>query len=144
MRISQRLSTLAPLGVAAAFLISGAVHLLRPATFRDLIPAALPAPDAWILASGAAELICGYGLVRRRRWAGPASAALLLGVLPGNVQMALDASQGRGALGDYPVLAWARVPLQAPLIWAVLRKRPDKGPDKGPHQRVARASRTIR
>lgn len=115
---------LAPLAVAAAFLLSGTVHLVRPATFRHLIPDALPAPDAWIYASGAAELICGYGLITRRRWAGPASAALLIAVLPGNVQMAVDASNGRGSLGGHPVLAWARVPLQAPLIWAVLQRRP--------------------
>jgi uncharacterized membrane protein len=123
MRISQRFRSLAPLAVAAAFLLSGTVHLLRPATFRDLIPDALGAPDAWVYASGVAELICAYGLFTRRRWAGLASAALLIAVLPGNVQMALDASHGRGALADHPVLAWARVPLQAPLIWAVLQGR---------------------
>jgi uncharacterized membrane protein len=123
MRTSQRLRSLAPLAVGTAFLLSGTVHLVRPATFRDLIPQALGAPDAWVYASGAAELICAYGLLTRRRWAGLASAALLIAVLPGNVQMALDASHGRGALAGRPVLAWARVPLQAPLIWAVLQAR---------------------
>lgn len=133
MRTPQRLSTLAPLGVAAAFLLSGTVHLLRPATFRALIPDILPAPDAWILASGAAEVICGYGLITRRRWAGLASAVLLIAVLPGNVQMALDASQGRGSLAEHPVLAWARVPLQVPLIWAVLQSRGKPPAARAPH-----------
>lgn len=123
MRTSPRFRNLAPLAVAAAFLLSGTVHLLRPATFRALIPGALPAPDAWIYASGAAELICAFGLATRRSWAGPASAALLVAVLPGNVQMAVDASNGRGSLADHPGLAWARVPLQVPLIWAVLQSR---------------------
>lgn len=123
MRAADRIRDLAPLAVAAAFLASGVVHLVRPATFRDLIPDALPAPDAWIYASGVAELVCGYGLVRRRPWAGPASAALLVAVLPGNVQMALDAADGRGALANRPVLAWARVPLQGLLFWAVLQRR---------------------
>lgn len=124
MRATERVRALAPLAVAAAFLASGVVHLVRPATFRDLIPDALPAPDAWIYASGVAELICGYGLLTRRRWAGPASAALLVAVLPGNVQMAIDASNGRGALAGHPAAAWARVPIQVPLIWAVLQRRP--------------------
>ncbi len=118
----DRLRAAAPLAVAAAFLASGVTHLVRPGVFRSLIPPALPAPDAWIYASGAAELVCAYGLVRRRAWAGPASAALLVAVLPGNVQMALDAGQGRGALAGRPALAWARIPLQAPLIWAALQR----------------------
>ncbi len=43
--------------------------------------------------SGVAELVCAAGLLARRRWAGPASVAVLLAVWPGNFQMALDVTR---------------------------------------------------
>lgn len=112
--------------VAVAFLASGPLHLARPQVFLPLIPPALPAPRGIVYASGVAELVCGAGLLTGARWAGPASAVLLAGLTPGNVQMALNATRaarrrgGRGRLA-YAAGCWARVPLQLPLIRAVLR-----------------------
>src|SRR6059058_4469381 len=79
--------------VVGAFLASGTVHLLRPATFLPLMPRLVPAHREVIYASGVAELLCAAGLLhpRTRRMAGRASAALLVGVFPGNLKMALDA-----------------------------------------------------
>lgn len=115
----------APYAIATAFAASSVLHLLRPRVFRTLIPPQLPNPDAWVYASGVAEATCAAGLFTRQPWAGPATAAVLLGVLPGNVQMALDAGSGRNrGVADNKVLAWARVPLQAPMIWAALQNRP--------------------
>lgn len=122
----RRVTRWAPYGVAAAFAASGTLHLLRPRTFTPLIPRALPRPTEIVYASGAAELACAAGLVTRARWAGPASAALLLAILPGNVQMAVDATAaarrrrtpGRVA---FAAACWVRVPLQLPLVRAVLR-----------------------
>lgn len=87
----ERARRWAPFGLAAVFLLSGTVHLVRPETFRPLIPDGLPAP-AINAVSGVAELICAAGLLTRAPWAGPASAVLLVAVLPGNVTQAIRAS----------------------------------------------------
>ncbi|MEX2182925.1 MAG: DoxX family protein [Chloroflexota bacterium] len=113
----------APLGLAALFGASGLLHLVRPDVFLPLIPRGLPGPDVIVAVSGIAELACALGLVTRHPWAGPASAALLVAVFPGNVQYALDqvADPGAGTLGV--ALAWLRLPLQVPMIWAALQAR---------------------
>lgn len=107
--------------VAGAFVVSGTVHLVKPEVFEPLMPSWVPAHRELIYASGVAELLCAAGLVapRTRRLAGYASALLLVGVFPGNVKMAQDASR----TGNTPlkVAAYARLPLQAPMIRAVLR-----------------------
>ena len=112
-----------PLGVAALFAGSGVLHLIRPDIFLPLVPRGLPAPDAIVAVSGLAELACAAGLATRQPWAGPASVALLIAVFPGNVQFALD--QGADPSADPRVVAgaWLRLPLQVPLIWAVLQGR---------------------
>ncbi len=112
--------------VAGAFLTSGIAHLARPSLFHPAMPRYLPRHRELIYASGVAELACGAGLLTKQRWAGPASAALLLAVWPANLQMAVDATtraRGRG----YPAAdvtraagLWARMPAQIPMIKAVL------------------------
>jgi uncharacterized membrane protein len=97
--------------VAAAFSLSGAVHLIHPSTFTAIVPDLLPAHTAVVYASGVAELVCAVGLWRRDRWAGIASALLLLAIWPANLKMALDAE------GGYAVAAWLRLPVQIPLVW---------------------------
>lgn len=84
------------------------------------------APKAlWMIySSGAAELIRAVGLLTRARWSEPASAALLVAVLPVNVRHALDVTASSEDSGRWKtVLAWARVPMQIPLIWAALQNR---------------------
>lgn len=108
-------------GLAALFTTSGAVHLVRPAVFLPLVPRWVPARRGAILVSGVAELLCAAGLAhpRTRGAAGWASAALLVGVFPGNVQMALDARRSRSTA--LRVGSVARLPLQVPLVLAALR-----------------------
>jgi len=121
------LRTAAPLGLAAAFAVSGTVHFVRPSSFDALMPRVLPtrAHRALIYASGAAELVCALGLVRRRRWASPLSTAVLVAVFPANVQMALDSGSGRNpGAADRPVVGWGRLPLQGAMIWAARQARP--------------------
>jgi uncharacterized membrane protein len=118
----------ASLAVAAAFAGSGGVHLLRPQSFESTMPRAIPQEHHTnlIYASGLAELICAIGLFRRTRWAAPASVAVLAAVFPANVQMALDSGSGRHeGPADNRVLAWARLPLQAVMMWAALGARPE-------------------
>lgn len=107
--------------LAGIFGVSGAVHLLKPAVYRPLMPAWVPAHHEVIVGSGIVELACATGLLipAYRRTAGWASAALLLAVFPGNLKMAVDASRTRST--RFKVLAFARLPLQAPMIRSALK-----------------------
>jgi len=113
-------------GLAAMFATSGALHLARPQIFEPLVPRALPARRGLVYASGVAELACAAGLLhpRTRRAAGWASAGLLVGIFPGNVQMALTegkrASRGTGSTMTR-VASLVRLPLQIPLIRTALK-----------------------
>ena len=126
-RVVRSSRSWAPRTVAALFTLSGAIHLVRPGVFTPLIPDWLPAPTELVYVSGIAELVCAYGLFTRRRWAGPASVALLLAVWPGNLQMAIDATNDHGLDSPQAVAAWARMPLQLPLMWMALQDRPPRG-----------------
>jgi uncharacterized membrane protein len=106
--------------LAGAFVASGALHLARPQVYEPLMPAWVPAHREVILGSGVAELACAVGMALppTRRLAGWASAALLLGVWPGNLKMALDSSRSKSTA--FKVVAWGRMPLQVPMIRAAL------------------------
>jgi uncharacterized membrane protein len=119
----------APNVLAAAFAASGAVHLVHPMAFATTMPRIIPGRHHknLIYLSGLAELICAVGLVRRTRWAATASVATLGAVFPANVQMALDAGTGRNpGPADQRALAWGRLPLQLPMVWAALQARPSR------------------
>ncbi|MGH8993943.1 MAG: DoxX family protein [Acidimicrobiia bacterium] len=108
--------------VAAALVGVGSLHFVLGDVVETALPRWIPAPRAAVYASGALEVISGIGLIRRRPWAGPLSAAVLLVIWTGNIQMALDAGTGRNAgIFDSPVLMWVRVPLQIPMIWVAWR-----------------------
>ena len=102
--------------VVGAFLASGVVHLVKPEVYEPLMPSWVPAHRRVIIGSGVAELACAVGLLLpgTRRTAGLASAALLLGVYPGNIKMAVDALRGDNRA--FQVAGLARLPLQLPLI----------------------------
>lgn len=115
-------------GLAALFLTSGAIHLVRPQVFEPIVPRPLGHARELVYVSGVAELACAVGLLvpATRRRAGWASAALLVAVLPANVQMAVSAHR-RAARhpedGKAQALRWgtlARLPLQVPLIRVAL------------------------
>lgn len=126
----SRLRSIAPTVLAGVFTVSGVLHIVRPALFDQLMPRAVPGRfhRPLIYASGAAELACATGLFRRTRWASAASTAVLVGVWPANLQMALDAGSGRneGAM-DATAVAWGRMPLQLPLLWAARQARRPAG-----------------
>jgi len=117
----------APTLLAAMFASSGIVHLVRPQAFAAIMPRAIPDRHHrnLIYLSGLAELVCAVGLFRRSSWATPASVALLGAVLPANLQMALDAGSSRNpGAADNRLLAWGRLPLQIPMVWAALQNQP--------------------
>ena len=102
---------------------SGILHFLVPSPYRRIVPAPLRAHAAAVVAaSGACELICAALLAfpRTRRVGATATAALFVAVFPANVQMALDSLHADTPLA---VIAWLRLPLQAPLIFWALRVR---------------------
>jgi uncharacterized membrane protein len=126
----DRLRQRAPRLLAVLFGASGVVHLLSPGTFEPLIPSWLPHPRAVVYTSGIAEIVCSGGLLRRTSWARGASVLLLLGVFPGNIQMAVTASRlppDRRRVRQ--ILSIARLPLQLPLVWAALQCGKTDRPD---------------
>jgi len=110
------------LALAALLATSGTIHLVKPGVFRPLIPRSLGDPDPWVLGSGVAELACAGALAvpATRQVGGLASAALLVGVFPGNVTMAVRSRPDARSWAGTPAVAWARLPLQVPLVaWAL-------------------------
>lgn len=108
--------------LAALLATMGVLHLVRPAPFARIVPRTLGDPMPWVVGSGVAELVCAAGLVhpRTRRVGGLATAALFLGVFPGNVQMAVTANRSTRASTAAKAATLARLPLQAPLVaWAL-------------------------
>ena len=104
--------------VIALFTASGILHLVNPSAFLWLMPEWAPFVTELIIISGVAELIAALGLVFRLRWAPIFTTLVLLGVWPANWWFAFDVL-GQGDLW-LAIAAWARLPLQIPLIvWAL-------------------------
>ena len=123
----RRLSRWGPWIVAAAFTLSGVIHLAHPSTFTPIVPHFLPRPTELVYASGVAELVCAVGLWRLDRWAGIAAAALLVVIWPANLQSAMTAQQGHDLTSQ--VVNWIRLPLQIPLVWFALQSGRSRGED---------------
>jgi uncharacterized membrane protein len=125
-RRSRRRSGIAlgagPLALVGAMAVSGVIHLARPAVFERAVPRAMPGPvRGWVLVSGVAELACAAATLwpPTRAAGGVASAALMAGVFPANVQMALDARRPRTR-----AITLLRLPLQIPLVlWGLQAAR---------------------
>src|SRR5687767_5086203 len=88
-----RLDDAVPWGVVLMFAVAGTLHFVFPRTYERIMPRWLPAHRALVYASGAAELIGAAGLLLAplRPFAGWWLIALLVAVLPANVQMLQDA-----------------------------------------------------
>lgn len=107
------------------FVLAGVMHFLRPAMYRRIVPPYLPAPDALVYLSGAAEAAGGLGLMlpasrRRAMWW---LVATLLAVFPANVHMARHPEQYPRIPGGGRALR-LRLPLQAVfVIWVLAAGR---------------------
>ena len=102
--------------LAALFVVAGTMHFVLSTAYVKVMPPWLPAPLLLVQISGLAEILGGLGLLvpATRVFAAWGLVALLVAVLPANTQMALDHARWPAI----PVWAlWARVPVQAPLIW---------------------------
>ncbi len=101
--------------VAILFTVAGALHFVITDKYMRVMPPYLPFPHALVLISGAAEIAGGLGILfpQTRHLAAWGLIALLVAVFPANVFMAQA-----GIMGP-PWVLWARLPLQAVLIWWV-------------------------
>jgi uncharacterized membrane protein len=113
--------------VLGGFLVFMAVlHVVVPKPFERLVPDFLGSARFWNLAAAAAEGTSGALLLspkpELRRIGGIAATATIVGVFPGNINMAVAS----GAPTDLASLAaWLRLPLQYPLVrWAWRHARP--------------------
>lgn len=113
--------------VVGAFAVSGVVHLVRPSVFAPLIPRALGDPQPWVLGSGMVELACAAGLATRQAWAPAVTTATLAVVWVGNLQMAVDLQHSRRPAWQ-KAAAWARLPVQVPLLAAAWRSPRGRAP----------------
>ncbi len=107
--------------LALLLTVTGATHLVAPRIFDPIVPRSLPgSPRTWTYLSGAAELAVAAAVAHpgTRRAGGLAAAALFVAVFPANVTMA---RAWRRRPVAYRVAAYARLPLQAPLVWWALR-----------------------
>ncbi len=107
--------------LSGIFAVSGALHLLKPEVYEPLMPQVVPAHREVILVSGVVEVACAVGLLhpRTRVASGWASVALLLAVYPANLKMAADLRSSRKT--GLKTAAFARLPLQVPLIRSAVR-----------------------
>ena len=112
--------TLSLVLIAAMFMGSGLLHLIKPALYVSIMPPWLPAPLALVLISGACEMLGAAGVLVpvTREAAGWGLIALLVAVFPANIQM-LMANTSPSRLWQAALVA--RLPLQAVLIYWVYR-----------------------
>ena len=110
------------------FVFAGVMHFVKPKLYRQIMPPYVPAPDAMVYASGAAEVVGGAGLMvpRRRKLAGWWLITTLVAVFPANLHMAMSPDRYHKVPGG-PVSLWARLPFQAVFVAWVLSamRRPD-------------------
>lgn len=106
-------------GMAAALTGMGILHFANPKPFDGLVPPELPGTQrAWTYGSGVAELgVAGLLARQKTRKVGALSAVILfIGVFPGNIHMVR--AWKRKPVWPWKVIAWARLPLQLPMILA--------------------------
>jgi uncharacterized membrane protein len=100
--------------LAALLAVAGAAHFVIPRPYERIVPGVFSDPAFWVRWSGVAEIVCAglVALPRTRRVGALVAAGVFVAVFPANVKMALDGGIPAG-------LAWARLPLQLPLVlWA--------------------------
>ena len=109
------------LALAAMFVLTGSTHFTATESMLQMIPDFLPLRREAVYLSGLAELAGAVGLLVPwlRRLAGLGLAAMLIGVFPANINVALNNLQIDLVSTD-PVLQWARLLLQPVLVWLVL------------------------
>ncbi|HIW90529.1 MAG TPA: hypothetical protein H9870_02555 [Candidatus Corynebacterium avicola] len=105
---------------------AGVLHFALPKFFDTMVPEDLPGGQrAWTLGSGVVELGLSAAILHptTRPKMGKPAALFLLGVLPGNVKMALDWQENEKMSPILKAGAWGRVLMQLPMIASVNKIR---------------------
>lgn len=118
----RRLATIRAL-CGGFFILTGAMHFLRPRMYEAIMPSYIPAPREMVLASGAVEIAGGVGVLvpgleKTARWG---LLALLVAVFPANVHMALEPERVKGLAWLPRWVLWARLPFQAVFAALVIK-----------------------
>jgi len=101
---------------------AGATHFLKTAFYVKIVPDFLPFPRALVYLSGVAAIGIGFSMIpkRTRNFAVYGAIAYFVAVFPANLYMAFHPE----IFPSIPVwAAWARLPLQALLIYWAYRCR---------------------
>ena len=104
--------------VAFFFIGAGILHFVLQDFFSSIVPPYFSNPEVLVRISGVFEILGGIGILieRIRQWAGYGLIALCVAVLPANIHMAMNPDQ----FPDIPmVFLYARLPLQALIIWVI-------------------------
>lgn len=105
--------------LAVIMVAAGVYHFVNPQVYVSIMPEYLPWHLALVYISGALEILFGAGLLTGySSLAAWGLIALLIAVFPANLNMALHPEL---APQISSVLLWLRLPLQAVLIWWVLK-----------------------
>ena len=103
--------------MGASLLFMGVLHVVVPGPFLKIIPKGLGAPRFWNLLAAGAEAGAGALLLSsdpaKRRAGGWLALATIVGVYPANINMAVQAG---APTNPKALAAWARLPLQFPMI----------------------------
>jgi uncharacterized membrane protein len=112
--------TLSLILIAAIFMTSGVLHLVKPSWYMSIMPPWVPAQLAVVLISGVLEILGAAGVLipLTRVAAGWGLIALLVAVFPANVQMLLNA-RAEHASRAWQLALMARLPLQPALMYWV-------------------------
>jgi len=103
--------------IVFAFVASGSLHLVSPESFMWLMPPWLPFSIELVILSGVAEIVSAVGLILKAKRAPLFTFMVLLAVWPANWWFAIESLSS----DDFwlAFAAWARLPLQIPLLlWA--------------------------
>ena len=106
--------------LATLFIVAGICHFVFTAQYLAIVPPWLPKALVLVYVSGVAEILGGLGVLYRltRRAAGAGLIVLLLAVFPANVYAAMHGMSIAGHALN-PWLLWARLPMQALLLYWV-------------------------
>ena len=111
-------------GLSAFFIYFGIDHFVNPDFYLSIMPPAFPLHEEAVYISGFFEVLGGVGVLiaRLRKIAGWGLVALLIGVYPANIYMAITPE----AFPDIPIaVLYIRLPLQFLFFyWAYSVTRP--------------------
>ena len=113
---------------------AGATHFVNPKFFDPIVPDWMPGKARTVTyISGVFEVASALLVAnaRTRRLGGLLAMLTFIGVFPANVQAALDGGmKDLDPPFDSPAVAWARLPLQFPMIWLAWSVFRDAGSDR--------------